>query len=228
MSLLAQTDTTAPKQRLEDISSNAGLILEQLAQESTSLVSAVPSIFEDSFNNSASGPLYFPKDAEGLFAFYLSSPIVDPQLFEHISAFFFRDWATTFTENAEAVDPIEEDTELADALADLRTAPDEAREEGLLVPSRKALRNSEHVLREMHRIWSRRFEVYPMPKGEIAIDAPSGTGRSVIVLCDSQGGALCSVNLNGGHRRAHYSDARMLPDGFLRDAISEMTANVRQ
>ena len=132
------------------------------------------------------------------------------------------------TGNAEAVAPVGEDTELADALADLRASPNEAKEEGLPIPSHKALQNGEHILREMHRIWPRRFEVYPMPKGEIAIDAPSGTGRSVIVLCDSQGGALCSVNLNGGHRRAHYSDARVLPDGFLRDAISDMMANVRE
>ena len=60
---------------------------------------------------------------------------------------------------------------------------------------------------------------YPMPNGEIAIDAPAGPGRSLLILCDSEGGALCTVNFDRSHRRARYSDARMLPDGFLREAI---------
>ena len=61
-----------------------------------------------------------------------------------------------------------------------------------------------------------------MPDGEIAIDVPGGPGRSVLLLCGSDGGALCSVNMNGAHRRARYSDARGLPDGFVSDALAEL------
>lgn len=114
---------------------------------------------------------------------------------------------------------------LQDALADLRASPEEAKAENLPIPSSKALRNGEHILRETYRIWPRRFEVYPMPNGEIAIDAPAGPGRSVIILCDAEGGALCAVNFDRSHRRARYSDARMLPDGFLRDAIRDVTTS---
>ena len=114
---------------------------------------------------------------------------------------------------------------LEDALEDLKSSPDEARDEDLPIPSNKALQNGEHVLREVYSIWPRRFEVYPMPNGEVAIDAPAGPGRSILILCDSEGGALCSVNFDRTHRRAHYSDARVLPDGFLRDAIRDMTTN---
>ena len=63
-------------------------------------------------------------------------------------------------------------SELNDALRDLREARDEAREEGLPQPSDTALRNAERLLREMYGISPRRFEVYPTPDGEIAIDAP--------------------------------------------------------
>ena len=74
----------------------------------------------------------------------------------------------------------------------------------------------------MYGISPRRFEVYPTPDGEIAIDAPGGPGRSILLLCDSDGGALCLVNMNGDHRRARYSTAGILPDGFVRDALAEL------
>ena len=112
--------------------------------------------------------------------------------------------------------------DLRDALWDLNGAPDEAREEGLPVPSNTALRNAQRLLHDMYRISPRRFEVYPTPDGEVAIDAPGGFGRSVRLLCDSHGGALCSVNMDGAHRRARYSDSRGLPDGFVREALAEL------
>jgi len=113
-------------------------------------------------------------------------------------------------------------SELNEALRDLREARDEAREEGLPQPSDIALENAERLLTEMYGISPRRFEVYPTPDGEIAIDAPDGQGRSVILLCDSEGGALCLVNMNGNHRRARYSTTETLPDGFVHEALQDL------
>lgn len=112
-------------------------------------------------------------------------------------------------------------------MADLKASPDEAKEEHLPVSSDKALQSADHVLRAIYRIWPRRFEVYPMPNGEIAIDAPTGPGRSILVLCDSAGGALCAVNLDHTCRRARYADARLWPDGFLRDAIDSLVQRAK-
>lgn len=112
--------------------------------------------------------------------------------------------------------------ELVEALKDLREATDEAREEGFPNPSDTAKANAEQLIRKMHEISPRRFEVYPTPDGEIAIDAPSGKGKSVVVFCDSRGGALCMVNINGEHCRAQYSNATKLPDSFVRDALAEL------
>ena len=112
--------------------------------------------------------------------------------------------------------------ELYDALYDLREAKDEALEEGFPVPSEIALENAERLLREMYLISPRRYEVYPTPDGEIAIDAPGGYGRSVLLLCDSEGSALCLVNMNGNHRRAHYDTTNTLPDGFVHEALIEL------
>ena len=115
-----------------------------------------------------------------------------------------------------------ESPELRDALRDLDEARDEAREEGFPPPSDAALRNARGLLRAMHGVSPRRFEVYPTADGEIAIDAPGGPGRSVLLLCESDGGALCLVNMNGANRRARYADAAGLPDGFVRDALGEL------
>ena len=113
--------------------------------------------------------------------------------------------------------------ELNDALCDLRDASDDASEEGFPAPSDLALGNAERLLSEMYGISPRRFEVYPTPDGEIAVDAPGGCGRSVLLLCDSKGGALCLVNMNGHQRCARYATTERLPDSFVRKALAGLT-----
>lgn len=129
------------------------------------------------------------------------------------------------TVNPAAMPDLHED--LQDAMADLRSAPEEATEEGYPLPGEIALSNAKRILQRLYTLWPTRFEVYPTPDGEIAVVAPGGFGRSVMVLCDSQGGALCMVNLNGKHRRARYSSADDLPDGFLRESVNELKASGR-
>ena len=111
---------------------------------------------------------------------------------------------------------------LADALRDLEEVKDEAREEDFPTPTDLASKNANRLLKEMYPLSRRRFEVYPMPDGEIAIDASDGQGSSVLLLCDSDGGALCLVNMGGKHRRARYSSAEALPDDFVREALAEL------
>ena len=112
---------------------------------------------------------------------------------------------------------------LAEAVSDLRGAIDEAIEEEFAAPSPGAVEEAARILRNLYRVSPRRFEVYPTPDGEIALDAP-GKGNSVILLLDSHGGALCLVNIKGNHRRARYSSSTKLPDGFMRKALLELDA----
>lgn len=112
--------------------------------------------------------------------------------------------------------------ELEEALEDLRATPDEALDEGYPQPTPLALANAGRILHRMHALLPTRLEVYPTPDGEVAVVAPGALRRSVMVLCDSKGGALCMVNMDGNHRRARYSTAKSLPDGFLRDALKEL------
>ena len=113
------------------------------------------------------------------------------------------------------------DAALLGMLADLRGARAEAVEEGFPPPSALSIAEAERVLKATRRFSTRRFEVYPTPDGEIAIDMPVD-GGSVLLLCDSDGGALCLVNLNGDKRQKRYDSAAELPDGFLTQAISEL------
>ena len=112
--------------------------------------------------------------------------------------------------------------DLSNALCDLRGIPDEARDEGFTLPSGLALENANSLLRRLYLFSPRRYEVYPTRDGEIAIDAPSGPGRSVVLLCDSGGGAFCLVNTQGNHRRGRYATTESLPDSFVKNALLEL------
>lgn len=112
--------------------------------------------------------------------------------------------------------------ELAEAKEKLGKVTEDAREENHQLPSELAFQNARRLLPKMYEISPRYFDIYSMPDGEIAIDAPGGHGRSVILLCEPDGGALCLVTLGDEHRRARYSTARNLPDGFVREALAEL------
>ncbi len=108
------------------------------------------------------------------------------------------------------------------ALADLQDASDYAREEGFPIPSKSSIDNARYLLNEIHKISPLLLEVYPTPDGEIAIHSPNGRGRSVLLLCSSDGGALCLANLESGHRRKSYPTTDTLPDKFLRQVFMDL------
>lgn len=111
--------------------------------------------------------------------------------------------------------------DLAAALVDLDGAIDEASEEEFRLPSHGTVVEARRILRQLYSLSPRRFEVYPTPDGEIALDAHADRG-SVILLLESNGGALCLVNVDGDRRRARYSSLKSLPDGFIREALSDL------
>ena len=111
--------------------------------------------------------------------------------------------------------------DLSEAFVELNHAAAEAEEEGFAIPSDLAVVNAERLLQEMYAIAPQRFEVYPTPDAEIAIRALA-PGRSVIVLCEPDGGALCLVNLHSGRRRKRYTSADVLPDSFLGKALLDL------
>ena len=115
--------------------------------------------------------------------------------------------------------------ELIKALRELEQVSADAEEDGLDIPSEVAFANARRLLRAMYRISPRRFGVYPEPGGYIAIDARGAKDGIAVVMCDSDGGVLCLVTIGDEPRRARYSTARTLPDGFIRDALRELGAD---
>ena len=112
--------------------------------------------------------------------------------------------------------------QLANALRDLDELNDEAAEEGIEPPTESAIANANRLLRAIYDILPRQYLVELLPEGIIAITVPGGFRRSVMLLCESDSGALCSVNMNGKHRRKRYAHADQLPDRFLSEALSEI------
>ena len=116
--------------------------------------------------------------------------------------------------------------QLAQALEELDQVVDEAQSEGYEIPSSTAIDKAEYIIKCIYDNLLHPFQVYPMPDGEVAIDVANGDGSSVLILCCSDGGTLCFVNINGNQRRAHYSNSDALPDGFMREALEELQQNL--
>lgn len=108
------------------------------------------------------------------------------------------------------------------AFADLHEIVDEAREEGFPLPSGKALKSASHLLRIMYGMFPQRFEVYPTQDGDITLGAYGGPKESVLLLCEPEGGAVCSVYISGDYRQKRYATADALPDEFLVDALCDL------
>ena len=136
---------------------------------------------------------------------------------EHPSGAFFD---AVFSFEQSSKDAKEED--LADALRDLQEINDEADEEGIPPPSESAIANADSLIRKSYDILPRQYLVELLPEGVIAITVPGGFRCSVMLLCESEGGILCSVNMNGKLQRNRYTHVDQLPDKFLRDALSKL------
>ena len=115
-----------------------------------------------------------------------------------------------------------DDPRLTDALDDLKECQEEAAEQGFPKPTQTAVDNAERLLQAMFKLLPRRFEVYPMPSGAIAIQASKAPEIAISVLCDSDGAVHCLVSAPDHFRRARYSTADILPDGFLYDALKDL------
>ena len=110
---------------------------------------------------------------------------------------------------------------LADALADLYDAYEEAAEKEFTEPSGLALKNAESLLRAMYDILPCRYEVYPMPDGEITIDTPTSFGTAVIATCELDGSVLCFVHTEQDKRYRQFPFAE-LPNDFLRQGLLKL------
>ena len=110
-------------------------------------------------------------------------------------------------------------------LADVRN---EAEAEGWPTPSDSACTGARRLLVEMFEILPCRYEVYPTPHGEVAIDLPSGFSASILVLCISESRAMYLVTAEGEERIRDNLPVNDLPDQFLRQQLVRLIRENRR
>ncbi len=112
--------------------------------------------------------------------------------------------------------------DLVDALEDLSEVLDEAEEKGYQVPSEMAVSKAKSLLETMYEIAPQRFEVYPMPQGEVTIDATDENGHYLMLLIASDGSARSLINSANGRSRRHFASTDDITTEFLRDTFLEI------
>ena len=102
-------------------------------------------------------------------------------------------------------------TDLVEALLELYSCKRVAEEDEIVPPDSETLRSAERVLRAMYGTDPRPYAVYPMPKGEVAIDARTPLGTKVVVICGTDGHARCLVYINEEFHRREYEELSAIP-----------------
>ena len=87
------------------------------------------------------------------------------------------------------------------------------------------MKRVERILTDMYRISPRPYAVYPLPDGEIVVDAATRYGTSLVLLCCPDGSAQCLTYIGDEYRTKDYADTGTLPDDFLRKALQNSTPN---
>ena len=95
----------------------------------------------------------------------------------------------------------------------------EARDKGFPAPAKQAVANAAILLDRMYDMSPRRFEIYPTPDAEIAIDVPIGYARSVIVLCCLNGTITCLITIDGKRNDRSYTSIEEVKYEFIQDLL---------
>ncbi len=115
----------------------------------------------------------------------------------------------------------EDPPDLVEALLDLHDCQRVAVEAARVLPESATVKTAERILRVLYGIAPRPYAVYPMPEGDIAIDAQSPLGTKVVVICGPSGSARCLVYINGEFERREYEDISGLPDAFIKESLGK-------
>ena len=112
--------------------------------------------------------------------------------------------------------------DLSGAVEEWQRLPEEAREENFPIPTLLTLRHALRILKEMYHLSPRRFEVYPTPDGEVAIEGINQLGQWVILYCESNESALCIFGHSEKDGYKRYKSVQELPDDFLQEVLHSL------
>ena len=124
-------------------------------------------------------------------------------------------------------DPEPTDDLLERSLEELRGVVGEAVADGFPVPGEAAINNAEKTLKRLYSVHPGNYTVCATEDGDVAIAVPvAGMGKAMTIECDSDGGLICFVNVNGHMRRMKDYDADMAwkSSDFIVRALSDLRA----
>lgn len=107
-------------------------------------------------------------------------------------------------------------------LDELATVQDEAKEEGFPVPSETLVEDVGKLLVKLYHIAPLPYTIYPMEKGEIAIDARQEPTGAVVLLCHERD-TWCVVSIGNKSCRAWSRDRNEPPEAFEEFIKSALT-----
>ena len=110
-----------------------------------------------------------------------------------------------------------------DALKSLDNIKADSREMGYPVPDVTLVAEAKRILIGMQEYRPASFDAYSMDDGRVAIGVDGDFGRSMLIVCEPGGSALCVVTVNRVSRRARYGDSGFLPDDFVRQGLRDLT-----
>ena len=113
-------------------------------------------------------------------------------------------------------------SDLQSALDDLSEVIEEAEEKGYQIPTETAITEAKRLLGTMYEIAPQRFEVYPMPEGEITIDATNEIGHYLMLLVASDGSARFLTKSASGCSRKHFESTDDITSELLRETFLEI------
>ncbi|MDE0059030.1 MAG: hypothetical protein OXI22_09570 [Defluviicoccus sp.] len=117
-----------------------------------------------------------------------------------------------------------DDRDLREALSDLDSLNDEAKEDDLPEPDAGSVANARTLLPRLYAILPARYRVSPTERRGVAIDAPMKWGASVAVECAPDDTVYCFATIGGNSRRAKFYQMDGLPDVFIEKALRDLAA----
>ena len=116
---------------------------------------------------------------------------------------------------------IQYEEHLKHAMADLDAVRAAAKEEGYPVPSKALVSKVGDLLSRVFDVAPRRYSVYPMEEGEIAIHASNEPTGAVVITCLPHD-IWCVVSIGKSRRRAWFQSMDELPDPFMCKALEDL------
>ncbi len=109
--------------------------------------------------------------------------------------------------------------ELVRLKEELNAVGTEASHEGIELPSTLAFKNAELMIEKVYKTEPDDLLIELLPDSGIAVTRTGSFGCSLMIVCDSDGEILVSLNLEGEYQRTTFSGINMFDDCFIESAL---------